>query len=100
MTTGSPRDRRLPLHDRLQQLLLSGADQEQATALLGIPAGLAYLVATGRPADGSHADSHASSQHLVNPPAQNPTSSEAVHAWIRRRAQQDAQMQAAASEQR
>jgi hypothetical protein len=96
MTTGSPRDRRLPLHDRLQQLLLSGADQEQAAARLGIPAGLAYLVATGRPADGSHA----SSQHLVNPPAQNPTSSEAVHAWIRRRAQQDAQMQATAGEQR
>jgi hypothetical protein len=99
MTTGPPRDRRQPLHDRLQQLLLSGVDPEQAAARLGIPAGLAYL-ATGGPADGSNADSRASTQHLVNPPALNPNSSEAVHAWIRRRVQQDAQMQAAAGERR
>jgi hypothetical protein len=98
MTTGPPRDRRQPLHDRLQQLLLSGVDQEQAAARLGIPAGLAYLVTTGRPADGSNADSRASTQHLVNPPAVNPNSSEAVHAWIRRRVQHDAQMRAASAE--
>jgi hypothetical protein len=86
----------VPAHDRLQQLLLGGMDVERAAAELGIPAGLAHLVATGHPADGSHPDSRASTQHLVNPPADNPTASETVRTWIRRRVAGDAQMRTAA----
>jgi hypothetical protein len=82
----------------LQLLLLGGMDYPDAAAELAIAPGLAYLIATGHAADGSHADNKTSTQALVNPPAHNPTSSETVHAWIRRRAHSDAQMQQAASE--
>jgi hypothetical protein len=92
----APHRQEPPVHDRLQHLLLGGVDQEQAAAQLGIPAGLAYLVVTGHAADGSHADNLTSTQHLVNPQAHNPDASEAVLAWMRRRVQDDVQMQAAA----
>ncbi|MDG6107129.1 hypothetical protein Daura_32335 [Dactylosporangium aurantiacum] len=77
-------------------LLARGYDYPRAGAELGVPAGQAYLTATGRPADGSGtaADVDAdrpgilltSSQQLTNPPAANPTADPTVHAWIRRRA--------------
>lgn len=64
---------------------------------LGIPVGLAYLIATGRAADGSDgtparstgAPAPASTQTLVNPPAVNPTEREDVLAWVHERARRD-----------
>ena len=56
-------------------------------------AGRAFLIATGRPADGSNTDRSDSTQALVNPRTHNPTSSGAVHEWIKRRAAQDIGMQ-------
>jgi hypothetical protein len=57
------------------------------------------MVATGLPADGSDAPSErelaekpvlaGSSQHLVNPPAFNPTRDEHVLEWVRGRAAHD-----------
>lgn len=83
---------------------------EEIGARLGIAPGLAYLVATGLSADGSDAPSSdpgqrtgfvASSQHLANPRlAQNPTSRDRVHAWVRRRVAADAQMRAASDARR
>jgi hypothetical protein len=56
------------------------------------------LISTGQPADGSQGDRHESTQHLVNPHVQNPTSNDAVHEWIKERAREDGQMQAAAKD--
>lgn len=63
---------------------------------LRLPAGKVYLIATGRPADGGHAltederagvgDRPGTTQDLVNPPEHNPTSTDEVHVWLRRRA--------------
>jgi hypothetical protein len=82
-----------PVHDRLQLLLLGGADYRAAAEQLGLPHGLAYLVVTGHAADGSHADNLVSTQDLVNPPAHNPTTNDVVRGWIRQRARSDQQMQ-------
>jgi protoporphyrinogen oxidase len=63
---------------------------------LHLPPGKVYLIGTGRPADGGHAlssaeraelgDSSGPMQDLVNPPAHNPTTTDEVHEWLRRRA--------------
>jgi hypothetical protein len=66
-----------------------------ATTDNGMPAGLRYMVEHGHAADGSHADNTEPTQHLVNPPAENPTQHDAVAAWIRRRVQADEQMRSA-----
>jgi hypothetical protein len=84
-----------PLRDRIRALLSAGGDYERAGRELGIPPGLAHLVATGLPADGSSARNSEPTQQLVNPPAHNPTATEEVHRWIRQRATADGQMQAA-----
>ena len=64
------------------------------------------MVATDVPADGSDAIPDevfaergllTSSQHLANPPHENPTRSESVLAWIKARVAADPQMRAAAS---
>ncbi len=52
-----------------------------------LPRGLAYLVAHGHAADGSHAENTEPTQHLVNPPHHNPTRRDVVDAWVRLRAQ-------------
>lgn len=80
-------------------LLEGGATYEEASAELGIPAGQAYLVATGLPADGSMALTPEerlrpgilaeSTQRLSNPPHVNPTVKPEVLAWIRARAAHD-----------
>jgi hypothetical protein len=48
---------------------------------------LAYLVAHGHAADGSHADNTEPTQHLVNPPHYMPTRRDVVDSWVRLRAQ-------------
>lgn len=92
--------------DEVLALVEQGRDYREVAGLLGIPAGRAYLIATGIPADGSDAVTGAQrrrpgmlpsrSQHLVNPREVNPTAREDVREWMRWRARTDAQMQDAA----
>jgi hypothetical protein len=99
----------MPTSDQVQELLDRGLDYEAAGRELGIPAGQAYMIATGVPADGSgtvpdqetpdqetteqeseqRGGLPASSQHLANPPAHNPTRDESVQEWIKARARED-----------
>ena len=97
----------MPTRNQVRTLLAEGFGYRAAAERLGIPAGQAYLIATGRPADGSdslsgqeqaHARVQAASQDLANPPHENPTSSRAVRDWIAARVSGDSQMQAAASQ--
>jgi hypothetical protein len=85
--------------EQVMRLLDSGHTYETAARELGIPAGRAFMLATGLPADGSYAPSPedlerkrvlpGSSQHLVNPPPYNPTRKEYVLDWVKRRAARD-----------
>lgn len=95
----------MPTREQVRALLDERLDYSTAAQRLGIPAGQAYLIATGRPADGGDTPSEreiaaggllASSQHLSNPPQENPTSSKAVQEWIRARVAADAPMREAA----
>jgi hypothetical protein len=52
-----------------------------------LPRGLAYLVAHGHAADGSHALNTVPTQHLVNPPHVGPTRNAVVDSWVHLRAQ-------------
>ncbi|MFE4054055.1 hypothetical protein [Streptomyces sp. YIM B13518] len=96
----------MPTRSQVRRLLSEGLDYEQAGNRLGIPAGQAFLIATGLPADGGDTlttgEQHrsgmtqSSSQRPVNPAADNPTGKPAVRAWLRKRAGGDAQMRRAA----
>jgi len=91
--------------EQVRQLLAGGLDYEAAGRELRIPAGQAYMIATGMPADGSDSipdgemarrdDLFPASQHLANPPHRNPTTKEQVRAWMKARAAADGQMRAA-----
>ncbi|MDG4785888.1 hypothetical protein O7626_08100 [Micromonospora sp. WMMD1102] len=80
-------------------LVGQGRGYQEIGAELGIPAGQAYLVGTGLPADGGGTVTRAQrqrpgvlpsrSQALVNPREANPTSSSRVHDWMRERAHAD-----------
>jgi hypothetical protein len=69
---------------------------EVAAQTLGVKPGLAFMVATGLPADGSGVPelegrtgpgpSPSSPQSLVNPRAHNPLRNELIEAWVRGRA--------------
>lgn len=94
----------MPTREQVRELLDSGLDYRAAGQRLGIAPGQAYLIATGVPADGSDSvtDQDAqrpgflpSSQHLANPPHENPETREQVAAWLRARAAADAQMSTA-----
>jgi Hemerythrin HHE cation binding domain len=95
----------VPTKQQVLTALGGGTDYHTAAACLGIHPGLAYLIATGMPADGSDVPTPeeleragvlaTSTQHLANPPASEPDAAEVVHAWLRRRAQSDPQMLAA-----
>jgi Hemerythrin HHE cation binding domain len=94
----------VPTREQVRHLLGGGLDYAAAADRLGIPAGQAYLIATGRPADGSDSPTGQergllpSSQHLANPPQENPTGSEPVKEWIRARVAADAPMRKAAEQ--
>jgi hypothetical protein len=90
----------------VQDLLDAGLSYEAAGQQLGIPAGQAYLIATGRPADTSDEPAAqdddggpegGSDQPLADPPHYNPTSSRQVHDWIAGRVDADDQMRTAAA---
>ena len=95
----------MPTRDQVLAALGGGTDYAAAAARLGIHPGLAYLIATGMPADGSDVPTPeelarpgvlpTSTQHLANPRAESPDAQDVVHAWLRRRAQGDPQMLAA-----
>jgi hypothetical protein len=89
----------------VQDLLDTGLVYEEAADRLGIPAGQAYLIATGRPADTSDepptrdddgGPQGGSDQPLADPPHDNPTSSQQVHDWMAGRVRADDQMRTAA----
>ncbi|MGV9596938.1 hypothetical protein ACWDR1_09730 [Streptosporangium sandarakinum] len=96
----------MPSKEQVLRLLSQGRDYEEIAGILGVPAGQAYLIATGIPADGGDTVTRgrlgrpgvlpSRSQHLVNPREINPTGRGDVHRWVRRRAWGDPQMQAAA----
>ena len=87
------------------RLVQAGHEYDEIARRLDIRPGLAYLLATGLPADGGVAPaggedrrpgSLRSSQHLAHPePAENPTSKESVIAWIKHRVNVDTPMRAA-----
>ena len=75
--------------------LEKGSDWTAAGQQLQISPGLAFMIATGIPADGSGvpevprvagAPELASPQSLVNARGHNPLSNDTVDAWVRRRA--------------
>jgi len=88
---------------QVRELLDRGLDYAAAGRQLGIPPGQAYLIATGRAADGDdappgHPDGTlAASQHLANPPHDNPAASESVLGWIAARVAADRPMRDAAA---
>lgn len=95
----------MPTQEQVLRLLDAGLDYRQAGHRLGVPAGQAYLVATGVPADGGDVQTAAdrpgalaaSTQHLVNPHAENPVHKELVAQWLADRVSADAQMREAAA---
>jgi hypothetical protein len=78
-------------------LLDGGHSYETAARQLKISAGLAYMIATGRPADGSGAPATAdlsgsppaSPQRLSGPPPLQPIRDAVVIGWVQRRAARD-----------
>lgn len=91
------------------ELVEAGLSYDDVAARLGVRPGLAYLIATGLPADGSEttltAEDRArpgylttSTQHLANPaPVRAASHRAVVHDWIAARVERDAAMQRAAS---
>ena len=88
----------------MRRMLGAGLDYAAVADRLGIPAGQAYLIATGRSADGSDSVTGReqgllpSSQDMANPPHENPAGSESVQEWIRSRVAADAPMRKAAEQ--
>lgn len=70
---------------QVRELIDSGHDYESAARRLGIRPGLAYMIATGRPAD----DDSAPAQDLFEPPVHNPTRNQRVLDWVKERAARD-----------
>ncbi len=98
----------MPTKQDVQGLVRAGLSYEDIAARLGTSPGLAYLIGTGLPADGSDAPGtgrepprtgwRSSSQHLANPePAVSPTSKDSVLRWVKRRVDVDPPMRAAES---
>ncbi|MFH9981065.1 hemerythrin domain-containing protein [Streptomyces sp. NPDC017179] len=94
----------MPSRGQVQRLLAYGLDYEEAGHRLGVPAGQAFLIATGLPADGGDtlttAERHRagmpqeSTQRLADPPA----GKDGTRRWLRRRAVTDRGMRQAAEQ--
>jgi hypothetical protein len=82
----------VPSKEQVKRLIAQGLDYSEIGRRLGVPPGQAYLIGTGTPADGSSPEG---TQHLANPPYDNPTNTQVVHDWIARRVADDEQMRAA-----
>lgn len=94
----------MPTKEQVRQLLDGGLDYEAAGKRLSIPPGQAYMIATGMPSDGGDTITEEearrpgflpSSQHLSNPPHENPTAKDSVRAWLKARVAADEQMRTA-----
>jgi Hemerythrin HHE cation binding domain len=97
----------LPTREQVLATVGGSRDYVRASEQLGIPAGQAYLIATGVPADGGDTFPpedqrragmvEGSTQSLVYRDVEvvNPINGPKVHAWIRRRAAQDPALVAA-----
>ncbi|HEV7752372.1 MAG TPA: hypothetical protein VGO71_12575 [Baekduia sp.] len=72
----------MPTRAEVLELLERGDTYGAVGQAFGIAPGKAYMIATGRPADGAPDGDQA----LVNPRAHNPTEKPAVVAWVRERA--------------
>jgi hypothetical protein len=89
----------VPTRAQVRELLDSGHSYETAARALHIPAGLAYMLATGLPADVSGVSAPeelrdrrllpGSSQQLVNPPAFEANRKGHVIEWVRERARRE-----------
>jgi hypothetical protein len=97
----------VPTRKQVRALLADGLDYADVGRRLGIPGGQAYMIATGQAADGGDSQPELqrrvggllpSSQHLVNPPHENPTARDAVRVWTAARVATDAQMRGAAGQ--
>jgi hypothetical protein len=86
----------MPTPEQVRASMDAGRSYETVARELGIAPGLAYMLATGVPADFSddlhpgdqdgRAELAGSSQRLVNPHQHNPQRNPAVIAWIKHRA--------------
>jgi hypothetical protein len=81
---------------QVQRLLDDGHDYEAVADRLQIAPGEVYLLATGRPADGSDSryftdprELPSSPQRLLGPPPVNPMRHPEVDAWVRDRARRE-----------
>lgn len=81
--------------DRVRSMRADHLGWREIARRLHLPPGKVYLIATGRAVDGGvvtadelaeAGDRFGSTQNLVNPPEHNPTSTDEVHTWLRRRA--------------
>jgi hypothetical protein len=75
----------MPTRAEVLQLLEQGGTYDTVGQAFGIAPGKAYMIATGRPADGAPEGD----QRLVNPRAVDPTGRPAVLDWVRERARRD-----------
>lgn len=75
----------MPTRAEVLELLEKGETYATVGQAFGIAPGKAYMIATGRPADGDPAGD----QVLVNPRAVDPTKKPEVLAWVRERARRD-----------
>ncbi|MGW4589737.1 hypothetical protein ACWEKJ_20635 [Amycolatopsis thermoflava] len=89
-------------------LVEQGLDYHEIGRRLGIPAGLAYLIATGMPADAGDVPApeerscpgvRTASQDLSNPPVENLTKREIIQRWIHERVRMDPQMRSTVQDQ-
>lgn len=98
----------MPSREQLLELARSGLSYEEIGRHFSIHPGTAYMIVTGLPADGSDVLTaedlarrpgllEGSTQYLANPPTEVPTRDASVAEWMKRRAQADGAMQAAAA---
>lgn len=90
--------------DQVGELVRQGLDYTEIGRRLSIPPGLAYLVDTGTPVDGSDTYIEAqrarpgalsSAQHLLGVAAHSPSRKQVVRDWIRARVRDDEPMRRA-----
>ncbi|AUS80093.1 hypothetical protein C1701_19090 [Actinoalloteichus sp. AHMU CJ021] len=89
----------MPTQQQTRALLAAGHDYERAGRALRVPPGLAYLIATGEPADGDHTEppptavrlglTRSRSQRLVNALEHTPDSHDEVRWWTAHRVLSD-----------
>jgi hypothetical protein len=75
----------MPTRAQVLELLEKGETYATAGQTFGIAPGQAYMIATGRPADGDPDGD----QTLVNPRTHNPTRKPQIAAWVRDRARRE-----------